>query len=222
MGKQWATRDHVKAFALLLDRDISTTVSSLSSGTPPVQVQPEAVGDAFSCRDQVWRKLVDFFLRQLAKAFWALVAHDLANCSSKKRFLCFSHHGRHPSGVWHKLDRTPASSQLHRSRDAEVRDDTKKAGGPAKIPRSCIATTNLGQVQREDPHTDYLQWVLRLHDSLQLERLSQLHSFWESCAGKSPRGDVELRNGRVLEESPIQKIHSKVEGRTGQYFSGSL
>ena len=100
ISAQWANKDHVKAFALLPDRDISTTVSSLSSGTPHVEVQPEALGEALWYRDQVWRKLVNFFFRQLAKAFWALGAHDLAYCSSKNRFLCFSHHCRHPSGVW--------------------------------------------------------------------------------------------------------------------------
>ena len=115
--------------------------------------------------------------------------------------------------------------QLYRSRRAEVRDDTEKAC--ADQPRSHAAAlrpTNDWQVQREDPHTDYPQWVLRQHDSLQLERLSQLHSLWESResrAGKSPRADLELRNGRVPEESPIQEIHPKVEGRTGPYL-GSL
>ena len=102
MGAQWANKDHVKAFALLLDRD---------AATPPVEVQPEAVGGGFVVSTPSVEKVGQLFLRQLANAFWALLAHDLAYCSSKKRFLSFSLDCRHPSGVWHKLDGTPTNGR---------------------------------------------------------------------------------------------------------------
>ena len=100
MGAQRANRDHERIW------DMSTTV-------PPVDVQPEAAGEALWCRDQVWRNLVSVFL--------IIVDIQVEFGTSWTRRL--------------QMDEAP--SQLYRSRSAEVRDDTEKAC--ADQPRSHAA-----------------------------------------------------------------------------------